>query len=378
MLSIHMVTGGTGFVGSAVILELLRQTDAEIVCLVRPGHQTVEERLYRALETAGQAYGLEDHFLQAAKKRCHAIPGDVSLPSCGITGRFPERVEQFWHCAASLQYEDRYKEEIYATNLHGTLHALELARTLHLSGHFNYISTAYVAGRRTGLISEQLMPTNDTNNHYEASKVEAESAVANAHDFPTRILRPSVVMGHSRTFAAANSFTGVYGFMRKLLQFKGAMSRVQEGLLSREAIRMYAGPTVPMNLVPIDLVASQAVQIALSTSPEQIFHLTNVTPPTISQILFPLFEEVGLKQPELAESRTHFSWIDKKFDQGITFYSSYLVGAKTFDRTHTDAVVGKQWASDGDFLIDTKALLSYFRWYLDLLASTRPRLLATR
>jgi nucleoside-diphosphate-sugar epimerase len=378
MLSIHMVTGGTGFIGSAVILELLQQTDVEVVCLVRTGNQPVEERLHLALEAAGRAYGYEDYFLQAAKKRCHAIPGNVSVPSCGITGTFPERVEQFWHCAASLQYEDRYKEEIYATNLEGTRHALALARSLHISDHFNYISTAYVAGRRTGLIREQIMPTNDTNNHYEASKVEAEAAVMSERAFPTRILRPGVVMGHSRTYAVANSFTGVYGFMRKLLQFKGVMSRVQEGLLSREALRICADPDAPMNLVPIDLVARQAVQIACSASTEKVFHLTGVNPPTISEILFLLFEEVGLKQPELSESRAYFSWIDKKFDQGITFYSSYLVSPKTFDRTHTDAVVGKRWADAGDFLINREALLAYFRWYLDLLVATRPRLLATR
>lgn len=375
-MSIHVVTGGTGFIGSAIILELLRQTDVEIISIVRSGTQTAEDRLYSALEEAGNAYGYDKRFLQAAKKRCHVLVGDVTAPFCGVTGTLPVRVDQFWHCAASLQYEDRYKAEIYAANLDGTNNALNLARHLNVRDCFNYISTAYVAGRRTGIIPEQCMAQNWTNNHYEASKVEAESAVMHTRDLRTRILRPSVVIGHSQTFAAANSFSGMYGFMRKLLQFKGAMSRVQEGLLSRETLQMRVDPEALLNLVPIDRVASLAVQIAFSTSQETFFHLTNPLPPTTSEFLDLLFQELNIKQPLLVESRENFSWIDKKLDQGIAFYSSYLIGSKTFDLKHTnEAVKGKQAEC---FHLDAPTLLAYFRWYEDMLAITRPRLLATR
>ena len=376
-MSIHVVTGGTGFIGSAIILELLRQTDVEVLGIVRPGiTQTAEERLYKALEEAGHAYAYDESFLQAAKKRCHAIPGNVTAPLCGVTGTLPRHVDQFWHCAASLQYEDRYKAEIYAANLDGTRNALDFAHHLDVSDCFNYVSTAYVAGQRTGFIPEHLMTENWTNNHYEASKVEAEATVASIKDLPTRIMRPSVVIGHSRTFAAANSFSGMYGFIRKLLQFKGAMSRVQEGLLSREAIQMRVDADALLNLVPIDTVACQAVQIACSSTREKFFHLTNPTPPTTLEFLHLLFQELGIKQPLLVESRENFSWIDKKLDQGITFYSSYLVGSKIFDRNNTDAAVKDRQAER--FILDVPTLLAYFRWYLDVLAITRPRLLATR
>lgn len=373
-MSIHVVTGGTGFVGSAIILELLVQSDVEVVAIVRPGTQTAEERLQNALERACTAYNYDKDVLQALGKRLRAIPGDLMKERCGVSIDLPP-ADQFWHCAASLQYEDRYQAEIYATNLDGTRHAIELARHLGVSDCMNYVSTAYVAGRRSGHISEQLMSENWTNNHYEASKVEAEAVVAHVTDMPTRILRPSIVVGHSRTFAAANSFSGMYGFMRKLLQFKNAMSRVQEGLLSREALQMRVDADALLNLVPVDMVARQAVQIAFSSSSKRFFHLTNATPPTTSKFLSVLFEELKLKQPLLVESRENFSWIDKKLDQGITFYSSYLVGSKAFDRQNTDAAISE---SGEGLVFDTPTLLAYFRWYLDLLALTRPRLLATR
>ncbi len=374
-MSVHVVTGGTGFIGSALILELLSQTDAEIISIVRSGSQTAEDRLYHALDSAGRAYQYDERFLQAARKRCRVLPGDVTAPLCGMTDGLATRVEQFWHCAASLQYEDRYREEIYAINLDGTRHALDLARRLNVAC-FNYISTAYVAGARTGIISEQLMTEDRSNNHYEASKVEAEKAVAGTTAFPSRILRPGVVIGHSQTFAAANSFSGMYGFMRKLLQFKGAMSRVQEGLLSRESVQMRVDPAALLNLVPVDTTARQAVQVALSSSQEQFFHLTNPTPPVAGDFLSLLFQELDLKQPRFVERRDNFSWIDKKLDQGITFYSSYLVSSKIFERNNTDAAMRTRDMEE--CMLDAPRLLEYFRWYLDLLAVTRPRLLATR
>lgn len=302
------------------------------------------------------------------------MAGDVTASLCGTTGTLPKRVDQFWHCAASLQYEDRYKQEIYATNLTGTLNALELARRLNVSDCFNYVSTAYVAGRRTGLIREQVAEA-CPNNHYEASKIGAEATVVRTSDFPTRVLRPGVVIGHSRTLGVANSFTGLYGFTRKLVQFKAAMARLQDGLLSREPVQVCVDMNTRVNLVPIDIVARQAVRIALSASREKIFHLTNATPPTVSELLFSIFEECNVKLA-LVESRKHFSWIDQKFDQGIEFYCSYLVGPKIFDRAHTNGV--EENAVESSFGLDSLRLRSYVRWYLNLLAVKRPHLLAHR
>ena len=374
MKHVHLVTGGTGFVGACIILELLRQTDVDVFCVVRPGKESVDVRLRNALETAARAYALDETIIDEIKERCYAVPGDVEKDMCGISTSLETPIDQFWHSAASLRYENRYAEEITRTNVEGTRHALQLAH--HLGVHrFNYVSTAYVAGRRSGTILEERMDNQETNNLYEMSKVHAEALVAAATDLHPRIFRPSIVIGHSKTYAATN-FTGLYGFMRKLLQFKGMMSRVQEGYLLREALRMRVDAAGLLNFVPVDMVAQQAVRIGMSSSPASIFHLTNATPPTIEQFLYLLFEEIGIKEPLLVTNKDDFSWIDSKFDQGLDFYGSYMLGFKVFDRTNTDAALGN--TQEGACLLDPPELLSYYRWYLERLAAQRSQLVASR
>lgn len=376
MGTVHLVTGGTGFVGSSIILELLQQTDAEVIGIVRPGTTSADARLQQALQKAAVTYGYDEAIIQSIKERCRAIAGDVCEAYCGVDPHAFSTVTQFWHCAASLRYEDRYAEEISQINIEGTRHALALAQRIGIYDYFNYMSTAYVAGKQGGVIVEELHPTLVTNNHYEASKQKAESLVAQTKDFAGRIFRPSVVIGHSQNFAVASGFSGLYGFMRKLLQFRGAMSRVQEGLLTKEALRLRVDSEALLNLIPVDIVAQQAVRISKSSTSATIFHLTNATSPTVSEFLMVLFHELDLKDPLCVETKDQFSWIDKKLDQGITFYQSYLVASKRFERKNTDAALGDPGA--GDYILDTHTLLSFFRWYLDLLAIQRPRLIVTR
>lgn len=376
MNNIHLVTGGTGFVGTGIILELLQQPSAEIVCIIRPGAEAVDSRLHQAVIKAGQLYGYDPALLRTVKERCRVVPGDVTSELCGVKPQTLPYIAQFWHCAASLHYEDRYKAEIFQTNTDGTRHAVELARRIGVDYAFNYMSTAYVAGKQTGLIHEALSEVHFANNHYERSKIQAEHIVAGVTDFRTRIFRPSIIIGHSTTCAVASGFSGLYALMRKILQFKQATSRIRQGFLAEESVRMRVDPDALLNAIAVDGVARQAVCISNSSSPNSIFHLTNATSLTVSEFLLLLFQVLELKAPIFTETKDTFSWIDSKFDQGIGFYQSYFVGAKQFDRSHSDAALGQRDA--GVYIIDLEKRHAFLQWYLDLLAVQHPQLMATQ
>lgn len=367
MRETHLITGGTGFVGSAVILELLRQTDADVVAVVRPAGGSPRERLLEALGHAAAVYEADDELLEAIEVRCHAIGGDLGEPHCGVDPAALPPIRSVWHCAASLRYEDRYAREIFATNLDGTRQALALAERAGVSGSFNYLSTAYVAGSQHGLISERLHSGAIAQNQYEASKQRAERLVWSAEHLRPRILRPSIVIGHSRTHAVASGYSGMYGFIRTLSRFKRAMSRLREGMLDHEQLRLRIDPESLLNVIPVDIVADHAVRIDRAGADPGVFHLTNDCLMHTRRAIELLFSVLDLHPPAFAGVADGLSWLDQQIDKGITFYKSYLFGVKRFDRTNVRGVLGGE--DRGAYPLDDATLKSLGGWYLAHLES---------
>jgi nucleoside-diphosphate-sugar epimerase len=192
--------------------------------------------------------------------------------------------------------------------------------------------------------------------------------VAGTASMNTRILRPSIVIGHSRT-RAATAFSGFYGFVRGLMQFRGIIGRAQRGLLDRTRLRMRVDPELGINLIPIDSVVQQAVRIALSDAQSGIFHLTHPCPPRVGDVVRTIFREVGLLEPEFVTERDDLTWLDQQLGRRLDFYGSYLVGDKHFDRTCSDRVLGQH--RDNEMACDDATITSYCRWYLDRLSAAR-------
>lgn len=371
--NLHFVTGGTGFVGSCLILELLCRTDADVMCLVRPGRVDARERLHGMLASLAAEYEYPRGMSEQIARRCKVVLGDVTRPFCGVDD-IPSGVSHFWHSAASLRYENRYADEIFSTNTDGAAHALELAKKMG-AGNLAYISTAYVAGKREGTIREEAVSDVETNNLYEQSKVRAEELLLSQSEVPVTIFRPSIVIGHSRTLVAIN-FSGMYGFLRKVFQFKRIMERAQEGFAEREQVRVKLDPDVPSNMIPVDVVAQEAVRIALSGAPPAVYHLTNPDPPLTGDVVRLMFSEVGMRAPLFTKTSDDFSWLDSKFNDRMEFYNSYIVGDKRFDRSNTDRALQGKRAVAGPLTLER--LREHYRWYLPKLVQERAALPVTR
>lgn len=360
-MTTRLLTGATGFVGGAVVLELLDKTDDPVIALVRGKDDSeATRRLHDTLSAMADGYGRSDLHPEILR-RTVAVHGDMTVDGCGVDLTTVPPVDEVWHCAASLRYEEEYRTEIEAQNVQGTANVLELAGKVGAST-FNYVSTAYVAGSRTDLIAEG--PVTDrsvANNCYEQTKMRAEALVeAAAGDMRIRILRPTVVIGHSVTRHGLN-WSGLYGFARQVLVFKKTASRKLGTFLSHARVRLLADPDTVVNLVPVDIVARNAVAISLSDSTETYFHLGNSDGPKVRDMVTQIFELIGLREPLWVDDRDGFTAIDEALDGGMNFYRSYLRYNKRFDLTNTAAVCGPDasFAPTGE-----EDLAEYLLYYL--------------
>src|SRR5436305_7147858 len=149
-----LVTGVTGFVGEALLERVLYDLpDTRVTVLVRPrGGTSAEDRTRHlltkpAFERLRQRDG-EENVDALVGTRIRILDGDLDdVPP------LPGDLDVVVHCAGEVSFDPPIHEG-FATNLHGTLHLLD---AIHASGsrpHYVHVSTAYVAGRRQGYVTE--------------------------------------------------------------------------------------------------------------------------------------------------------------------------------------------------------------------------------
>lgn len=363
----HLVTGATGFVGGALVLELLRQTDDEVWCLVRADDAAAaQERLIAGLTAAADAYDCAD-LGSDIDSRCRALVGDIDRPLDGVL-RQVAQVAEVWHAAASLKYHKSDVDEVRARNVDGTRRVLELAQRLGAS-MFNLISTAYVAGKREGRITEELPPDDVvTNNVYERSKIDAERLVVSA-PIPSRILRPSIVIGHSRTRATFSDF-GLYGASLQLLSFRRRIRQRLGAYMSHYRTQIIGEADALLNLVPVDYVARNAVRVSLSGSPAKVFHLCNSRPPTVAEVCNPCFTTLGMSEPEFVGRDATYTSLDRALNRSLAFHFSYVKYPKVFDTTNTDAACGP---AESRFRMNQKLVAGFLLGFLGDRALDEPK-----
>lgn len=355
-----LLTGVTGLVGGAIALELLRSTDSNLLCVIRPqGAASPNERLIESLQNSARAYGdeLDDRQLI----RCRAVAGDITEAAAGVDPSELGPIDETWHVAASLAFEEERAREITLHNVVGTENVLNLARTFGCT-KFNHVSTAYVAGSARGHIREDPVPdTAVPNNHYERTKTQAERLVLDAGFQTTRIFRPSIVIGHSKTYGAV-TFSGLYGFVRGIQRARDNVRSSLGDLLRYRPLRLLADGDTPVNFIPVDYVACAAVTISEKSQKDAIYHLTNHTPPRLADTLKGITEVLNIQQPFFVCDSAEFTLIDEKVDDEMTFYRSYINDEKYFDATNVQQILGQD-ALSCDLPADEIA--RYVEWYVN-------------
>jgi long-chain acyl-CoA synthetase len=239
-----LLTGATGFVGMELLRRFIERGDRRIHALVRAADdEAAAERL-------------------PAHARLSVVAGDIEQPGLGLSEKNRERlardVTTVVHCAASVSF-DLSLEESRRVNVDGTRHVVDFAQRCRRLERLTYVSTAYVAGDPRGLFREDQLDVGQRfRNPYERSKFEAERMIrSEAAGLPLQVLRPSIVVGDSRT-GRTSSFNVLYGPLKAL-----ARGRVPAIPARRSS---------PVDIVPVDYVADRAYEL-VTDGPDGTFHL---------------------------------------------------------------------------------------------------------
>ena len=259
------VTGGTGFVGKAVLARLVRNAHVgKIYLLVRSRKKAAAqervEQIIKDMFPPDLAAGLASRLV--------AVAGDLTQPNLGISEdllpTLAADVHKILHLGASTDFGAAL-DVARRDNVEGTRLVLDLAKYLADHGtlqRFEYVSTAYVAGRGRGSITEDdLDQGQDFANHYERSKLEAEVLVRSyAKYFPIVVYRPSIVVGDSRS-----------GYTPHFKVLYWPIS-----LLAKNLVSVYTcNRRGRLDIVPVNYVADAMVALMLQQdSSGQMFHLT--------------------------------------------------------------------------------------------------------
>jgi thioester reductase-like protein len=238
------LTGFPGFIASR-LLRRLATDGARFLLLVQPAFaQRAQSEIQRLAAETGRP--VSDFTL---------LSGDITEPDLGMspTDLATVRAEAtiLFHLAAI--YDLAVAQTLaLSVNLDGTHNVNAFARSLPALAHYHYVSTCYVAGKRTGRILErELRHEAGFRNYYEETKYLAELEVeALKSELPVTIHRPSVVCGDSRTGETAK-YDGVYYLIHYLLKWPVLLSTLNIG-----------NDDVALNLVPVDFVVEAMATLA--------------------------------------------------------------------------------------------------------------------
>lgn len=269
------LTGATGFLGAYIVAEILKTTQAELYCLVRPRRgEDARLRIEKGMRNY-EVWGGDEAWQRAWDTRLHIVEGDVTLPHMGLAGPLYEelarKVDAIFHGAAHVNFIYPY-EALRATNVLGVHEIIQFAFHARIKP-VHHLSTAAIwpmGAQYTFYERDPIDHNGLLNLGYDEAKWVGEKCLLNAMErgLPVARYRPGEVGGDSVTGHCVTDHFLLASF-KGFLQF-GAFPEMD----------------IEVDVAPVDYVAKAMVFLAFNRKPlGRAYHLTNPTRRTMGEAL---------------------------------------------------------------------------------------------
>jgi len=354
-----LITGVTGFLGSYLMAEFLKR-GYPVIAMCRPkGDLGAAERMDRLLKWFG--IGVEE------ARRLEVVEAFVDQPQLGLSNeqyaRLLEQTDEIFHCAANTSFGERRRAQVETVNVKGLGIVLDMA----LAGNcrfFHYVSTAYVAGRKTGYCPEALVNTCDFTNVYEETKYQGEKLVlesCNKGGLRCNIFRPSIVYGDSVTGKTLR-FNALYYpvktalylknlYLDDLLQNEGKNAkkmgvRVKDDGTVHLPIRIEKEHNGRLNVIPVDFFVEACMAIMEESLEGDIFHIVSKDPKRLDDLVDytqHFLNVTGIRAVEQSEfDKTARNALEIITAGYIDIYQPYMRDMRVFGSEKADAIFNKR------------------------------------
>jgi thioester reductase-like protein len=321
------LTGSSGFLGTYLLEELLKQTDADIYCLVRsiPSTNTSQSRIFY-------------------------LHGDLTLPQLGLDdyqySMLVSKVRSIYHCGAAINFIKSYNEH-RPENVLGTLEIIKLACVANC--RINYISTLNVSNR-------------STKSGYVQSKLVAECLLEQASERGLRIsiFRPGKIPGFHHYLVYCSLILYEIGYISWSTCTGDFNKRDWITLLLSSVTAFGLAPETDRTFImtPVDHMAKSIVE--LGESEETVKRTINLSE-TYAVTFKAIWTEICRQRFMQPYFHDVTEW-RQKLDEWLTMDSQLLHGLQLFSTALTDpssevttATVGTE--SDLNLPLFVKALL---------------------